>query len=107
MFNAFQLRQFADILEATARGLRDVADHPDGLPAKSSAPAEPQTPLRECNLSVRGQKVCMRLGVQTVEQLAAKTEREVTRVKGCGVTGLNELREALRQHGKTFVVPML
>jgi DNA-directed RNA polymerase alpha subunit len=107
MFNAFQLRQFADILEATARGLRDVADHPEGLPAQAAKPAEPQTPLRECDLSIRSKKVCMRLGIETVEQLAAKTEREITRVKGCGVSGLNELREALRQHGKVFAESMI
>jgi DNA-directed RNA polymerase alpha subunit len=104
MFNADQLRQFADILETAARGFREISG---AVPAVSGEPESPQTPLRECYLSVRSQKACRKLGVETVEQLAAKTERDIIDLKNCGVAVLNELRAALRVRGKAFTESMI
>jgi DNA-directed RNA polymerase alpha subunit len=99
MLNADQLRQFADILETAAASLREMAS----VTIPSSA-LESQTPLRECNLSVRSRKVCARLGVETVEQLAAKTEHDIRRISGAGNYVVNELRTALKQFDKDLIL---
>jgi hypothetical protein len=99
MFNADQLRQLADILETAAEGFRAMAN---SAPAVKTSPLDgiDQTPLGACKLSTRCRKICARLGVTTVEQLAEKWEYEVRSVKQAGDGAIKELRAALKTFGK-------
>lgn len=57
------------------------------------------TPIEELNLSIRARKGMSKLGIQTVEDLAARTAEELIKCKNFGVTSLNEVREKLLRCG--------
>ena len=50
------------------------------------------------DLSVRARKALQLLGVQTVGDLATRTEAELMGVKNFGATSLDEVREVLQSH---------
>ena len=53
----------------------------------------------DLGLSVRARKALQVLGVQTVGDLAARTEAELMGVKNFGATSLDEVKEKLGEHG--------
>lgn len=58
--------------------------------------------VNELNLSVRARKALALLGVQTVGDLAMKTEAELMGVKNFGMTSLLEIKEKLAEKGLTL-----
>ena len=55
--------------------------------------------LAQVELSVRARKALQLLGIQTIGDLAARTEAELMGVKNFGQTSLDELKALLTQHG--------
>jgi len=56
-------------------------------------------PIADLNLSVRARKCMVRLGLNTIGELARKTGDDLLESKNFGVTSLNEVREKLTQIG--------
>lgn len=56
-------------------------------------------PVSELGLSVRARKALQVLGIQTMGDLAGRTEAELMGVKNFGATSLDEVKERLTQHG--------
>jgi len=54
--------------------------------------------ITQMDLSVRARKALQLLGVQTVGDLATRTEAELMGVKNFGATSLDEVREVLQSH---------
>ncbi len=59
-------------------------------------------PIGDIDFSVRVRKALQLLGVQTLGDLAARTEAELMGVKNFGATSLTEVRERLGQFGLTL-----
>jgi DNA-directed RNA polymerase subunit alpha len=59
-------------------------------------------PVAELQLSVRARKALQRLNIQTIGELAARTELELLGVKNFGQTSLNEIRQRLGEYGLTL-----
>ena len=67
---------------------------------KGQAPeAVLQKPISVLDLSVRARKALQLLGVQTIGEIAARTEAELLGVKNFGQTSLDEINEKLQEHG--------
>jgi len=58
-----------------------------------------QRPVSDLYLSVRSRKCCVRIGAQTVLDLASLSGGELTQIKNFGVTSLNEVRGKLEDLG--------
>jgi DNA-directed RNA polymerase subunit alpha len=58
--------------------------------------------VSELQLSVRARKALQRLNIQTIGELAARTESELLSVKNFGQTSLNEIRQRLGEYGLTL-----
>lgn len=56
----------------------------------------------ELQLSVRARKALQRLNIQTIGELAARSESELLGVKNFGQTSLNEIRQRLGEYGLTL-----
>ncbi|MBL0928415.1 MAG: tetratricopeptide repeat protein [Phycisphaerales bacterium] len=56
-------------------------------------------PVADLGLSVRARKALQVLGIQTLGDLAARTEAELMGVKNFGATSLDEVRAKLTEHG--------
>lgn len=56
-------------------------------------------PVTEIEFSVRVRKALQLLGIQTLGDLASRTEAELMGVKNFGATSLHEVRERLTEHG--------
>jgi DNA-directed RNA polymerase subunit alpha len=56
-------------------------------------------PVSELGLSVRARKALQVLNIQTLGDLAARTEAELMGVKNFGMTSLDEVKERLTEHG--------
>jgi hypothetical protein len=67
-----------------------------------ATPAPGDATLHNIGLSVRARKVCIRLGVKTPAELAAKPWQEVLAAKNCGMTTLYEMRDRLAAVGLCF-----
>ncbi len=59
-------------------------------------------PVAELQLSVRARKALQRLNIQTIGELASRTESELLGVKNFGQTSLNEIRQRLGEYGLTL-----
>jgi DNA-directed RNA polymerase subunit alpha len=55
--------------------------------------------VADLGLSVRARKALQLLGVQTLGDLAARTEAELMGIKNFGATSLDEVKEKLQEHG--------
>ena len=55
-----------------------------------------ERPISELNLSVRARKCMVRLGLNTIGELARKSQDDLLECKNFGVTSLNEVREKLQ-----------
>ncbi len=56
-------------------------------------------PVGDLQLSVRARKALQRLNIQTIGELAARSENELLGVKNFGQTSLNEIRQRLNEYG--------
>ena len=56
-------------------------------------------PIEELNLTVRPLNVLKRSGIKTIEDLCKKTEMELQKVRNMGRHSLEEIIEALDEHG--------
>jgi DNA-directed RNA polymerase subunit alpha len=56
-------------------------------------------PVSALELTVRPRKAVQQLGIQTLGELASRTEAELMGVKNFGANSLDEIREKLAQHG--------
>lgn len=85
------LGQYAEQEAAPATAAAELAsDVPQEVLLKSVADLE---------LSVRSRKALQRLGINTLSDLAMRTEDELLGCKNFGVTSLNELKQLLAAHG--------
>ena len=55
--------------------------------------------VNDLELSVRARRCLSRLGLQTLGELASKTEAELLGCKNFGVTSLNEIKDRMAQYG--------
>lgn len=65
-------------------------------------PAVLVKPVSELQLSVRARKALQRLNIQTIGELASRSETELLGVKNFGQTSLNEIRQRLGEYGLTL-----
>jgi DNA-directed RNA polymerase subunit alpha len=68
-------------------------------PAPTMADPALATPITELGLSMRSRKCMASLNVQTVGDLAAKSEAELLTVKNFGQTSLDEVKAKLGERG--------
>jgi len=67
--------------------------------ARTGGGAAVDKPITELNLSVRARRALQGLGIRTLGELATRTEAELMGVKNFGQTSLEEVKEALAEHG--------
>ena len=58
--------------------------------------------VNDLELSVRSRKALQRLNINSVGELASRTEDELLGCKNFGTTSLNELKQVLAQFNITF-----
>jgi DNA-directed RNA polymerase subunit alpha len=76
---------------------------PAGSPPAVEMPDEIHTKsLSDIELSVRSRKALQRLNINTLGELASRTEDELLGCKNFGQTSLNELKQVLAQYGISF-----
>lgn len=63
-----------------------------------------EQPVTDLDLSVRARKALSLLGIETVGDLVSRTEAELLGIKNFGQTSLNEIKEALAEHGLSLRV---
>ena len=66
-------------------------------PAPQAAPEVVTKPVAELELSVRSRKCLQRLNINTIGELAMRTEAELLGTKNFGQTSLAEIKERLAQ----------
>ncbi len=81
--------------DAHRRVRKRVYDAAKGTPNEKSL----GRPVAELGLSVRARKALQMLGIQTMGDLASRTEAELMGVKNFGATSLDEVKEKLTLHG--------
>lgn len=81
--------------DAHRQARRSIADQLKG----SGREAVLNKPVTDLQLSVRARKALQLLGIQTLGDLASRTEAELMGVKNFGATSLLEVRERLGEHG--------
>ncbi len=89
----FRLGQGTDDAHRAAR--RTIADQLKGTGREVAL----NKPVSDLQLSVRARKALQLLGIQTLGDLASRTEAELMGVKNFGATSLLEVRERLTEHG--------
>jgi DNA-directed RNA polymerase subunit alpha len=94
-----------------SKGLRlgqALEDGKGGLLRPAAAPAEPAEslppdvackPVTDLELSVRSRKALQRLNINTLAELAMRTEDELLGCKNFGATSLNEIKQQLASFG--------
>ena len=105
-FGETSLREIKEML--ADRGLRLGMLKEDGQPrpavqdrprAPMPATSHENTPIDELELSVRSRKCMDRLGIQTIGQLCAKSEKELASAKNFGKVSLQEIKAKLGERG--------
>lgn len=81
---------------APDRHVTDVLEHEALSPEEQ---AVLNKPIGDLNLSVRGRKCMMKLGINTLAELIRRTGDDLLGCKNFGVTSLNEVRDKLRMMG--------
>lgn len=94
MLNAKGLRLGQGLEDAHRRIRKEVYDKLKG----SGGEAALSKPVSDLGLSVRARKALQLLGIQTLGDLAARTEAELMGVKNFGSTSLDEVKEKLTEH---------
>jgi len=77
---------------------RSSGEH-DLLGQVQGDPAVLNKPVSELQLSVRARRALERLNIQTLGELASRTEAELLSVKNFGQTSLNEIKQRLAEYG--------
>ena len=95
MLSARGLRLGQGLEDQQRRVRREVYDQLKG----SGSEAMLNKPVSDLGLSVRARKALQLLGVQTLGDLASRTEAELMGVKNFGSTSLDEVKEKLAEHG--------
>ena len=95
MLNAKGLRLGQGLEDQQRRVRKEVYDKLKG----SGSEAVLNKPVSDLGLSVRARKALQLLGVQTLGDLASRTEAELMGVKNFGATSLVEVREKLADWG--------
>ena len=60
--------------------------------------------IEELDLSVRSYNCLKRANIQTVQELTAKTEDDMMKVKNLGKKSLKEIKEKLKSCGLSFKI---
>ncbi len=95
MLSAKGLRLGQGLEDAHRHARRQLADQVKG----SGKEAMLAKPVTELQLSVRARKALQLLGIQTLGDLASRTEAELMGVKNFGATSLQEVKERLAEAG--------
>lgn len=90
------LRDAADAIELLTNRLEPAQCIP--RPLRSSFKLDDSLAM----LSVRSKKICERMGVSTLRELASKTKQEVSAEWNCGEFALGELEQVLTDNGLNF-----
>ena len=114
-FGETSLSEIKSLLAAKGLRLGQFAENEGQLPTPTSFPAsaEPsltavdgdvpqellEKPITEMELSVRSRKALQRLNIQTIGELANRTEDELLGCKNFGQTSLNEIKQILASFG--------
>jgi len=77
---------------------REMVEHETNLADKTIL----DRPIRDLELSVRGRKLCYRLGLQTIEDVTNTTIDQLLNTKGCGISTVCDIKEQLKKHGLTL-----
>src|SRR5690606_38226124 len=96
MLNAKNLRLGQGLEEQHRRMRARVSDSVKGSGGNDGILS---TPVSELGLSVRARKALQVLGIQSIGDLAARTEAELMGVKNFGSTSLDEVKERLTAFG--------
>lgn len=105
-FGETSLKEIKDML--TAKGLRlgqplDEETPPAKPDAEPDAPSANEgllaTPISQIDLSIRARKAIEALDIDTLGDLASKTEPELLACRNFGQTSLNEIRQRLAEYG--------
>ncbi len=78
---------------------REVSREVYDRAAKAGVQGDLNRPVGDLNLSVRARKALQMLGIQTIGELASRTEAELMGVKNFGHTSLVEIKERLTAMG--------
>ena len=78
---------------------REVSREVYDRAAKAGVQGDLNRPVGDLNLSVRARKALQMLGIQTIGELASRTEAELMGVKNFGHTSLVEIKERLNVMG--------
>lgn len=82
--------KLADLLEASARALRELSLEVDRV--NKIIGQEHGTKIdMHCGLSVRARKVCLRMGIEYIEQLSLKSVDDFVYAKNCGKHTVREI----------------
>ncbi|MDY6914389.1 MAG: DNA-directed RNA polymerase subunit alpha C-terminal domain-containing protein [Planctomycetota bacterium] len=105
-FGETSLREIKEMLTSKALHLGQALEQEDEFltPALAPSPQDEQggilsTPIGQLGVSVRVRRALETLDIQTLGDLAAKTEAELMACKNFGQTSLNEVRQRLGEHG--------
>jgi len=95
MLSTKNLRLGQSVEGAGVRRGNEKLDHVKGKVSESVL----AKPVSALELTVRPRKAVQQLGIQTLGELASRTEAELMGVKNFGANSLDEIREKLAQHG--------
>jgi DNA-directed RNA polymerase subunit alpha len=104
-FGETSLNEIKALLAAKGLRLGQAAEDPKGLARRTTATAGNVAPdiydknVADMELSVRSRKALQRLNINTVGELASRTEAELLGCKNFGHTSLNEIKQQLATFG--------
>ena len=107
-FGETSLNEIKALLAAKGLRLGQAADEAKAAPRRSAPPAGNVAPeilskaVGDLELSVRSRKALQRLNINTVGELASRTEDELLGCKNFGQTSLNEIKQQLGTFGMTL-----
>jgi len=103
-FGETSLKEIKDMLASKGLRLGQALEENNELimtpPVRAESPAgTPDIPIEQVEMSIRVRRALEVLNIQTLGQLAAKTEKELLACKNFGQTSLNEVRQRLAEYG--------
>lgn len=110
-FGETSLKEIKDMLSAKGLRLGQPLDDesPMAKPEAVARPAAPAanegvlaTPLSQIDFSIRARKAMEALKVNTIGELASKSEADLLACRNFGQTSLNEIRQRLAEYGLTL-----
>jgi len=108
-FGETSLNEIKTLLASKGLRLGQALEDPKGPPRRSTpvavgnvAPEILNKPVGDLELSVRSRKALQRLNINSVAELAARTEAELLGCKNFGQTSLNEIKQQLGAFGMSL-----